>query len=116
MGWPEKVANLHGTEKRTYGEAVTYHADGQADQPVLGIFRDAHAELTLTGESEVSSRQPTLGVRLDDLATEPRPYQTHRVGLPTGDRVTIRGVLYEVHDEHPDGMGWTELLLHLAPV
>lgn len=47
------------------------------------------------------SVDPELGVRTAELALEPKK----------GDRVTIRGVLYEVWAVKRDGDGWRTLML-----
>ncbi len=94
-----------------FAEAVTY--DPRISAPTRGTFAargvfDADHELIFTEVpgSKIdapghSTTAPVIGMRPGELALDPKQ----------GDRITIRGVVYEVWDIHPDGDGWVDMIL-----
>lgn len=80
---------------------------GQPGYAIDGIFdRDQVTVLDEIAASEMqaaghSTSAPVLGIRLADLAAPPKQ----------GDRVTIRGVAYQVWDIHDDEDGYADLIL-----
>lgn len=74
---------------------------------VRGIF-DADHELIFTevANSEYSAAGhsttgPVIGLRASELGFEPKQ----------GDRLTIKGTIYRVHDVKSDGPDWRDLVL-----
>jgi hypothetical protein len=94
-----------------FAEPVTY--DPRVSAPSRGAFatrgifeRDHEVLFQEIAQSENqaaghSTFVPMLGVRTVELALEPKK----------GDRITIRGVVYEVFEPQSDGDGWFELML-----
>lgn len=94
-----------------FAEPVTY--DPRVSAPTRGVFaargvfdKDHEVMFTEVAGSENSAAghattAPVLGVRTSELALEPKK----------GDRVTIRGTLYEVWIPDTDGDGWVDLVL-----
>lgn len=94
-----------------FAEVVTYNplasAPSRAAFATRGTFDKDHEvifEEIAQSENNApghSTFVPMLGVRTVELELEPKK----------GDRVTIRGTLYQVYDVHPEGDGWAELIL-----
>ena len=87
---------------------MTYHraaATGGGDTPISGIFDEVFESVDPNSGATIISTHPVLGVKLSDLPT----------GSPgKGDRVTIRGLTYNVVDNHADGQGGSSLILKKA--
>lgn len=76
---------------------------GQPAYPARGVFSNRTIEVA-TEQGYVTSREPVLGIRLDEFAVPP----------VQDDRVALAGVSYLVHDVHPDGQGGADLILKRA--
>lgn len=103
MGWPDLAAAAHDASLSAFGESVTLRLAGQPEVTVQGIFTARYQPVTAPQNLSVSSSSPAVGVRDADLPAAPE----------RGDQVDLRGTTYQVHDIHPDGEGWSRLLLHL---
>ena len=78
---------------------------GGAPSNQFGIFTELPANFDLIGgEVDVSSRNPTLDVRLADMPGA-------GVGLLQGDIVVLRSRTFEVIDIQLDGAGAAKLIL-----
>ena len=94
-----------------FAEPVTYDprvsASTRGAFATRGVFdKDHEVMFTEVPSSENqaaghATTAPVLGVRTTELGLDPRK----------GDRVTIRGQLYEVWSPEPDGDGWVDLVL-----
>ncbi len=104
VDWNKATAGILDAAKGTFGVAVTYTPGVGAPVQIKGIFGNAQVEVDLGGESKSVVQQPSLGIKLADLAA-----------LPTKqDRVTVNAITYKVVDSQEDGEGGTLLLLHRA--
>lgn len=94
-----------------FSEIVTYDPrmswPGQPAFSSRGTFDADHEvlfEAIADSENKAaghSTTMPALGVRTVELGLTPKQ----------GDRVTIRGIVYDIWDVHPDGDGWADLIL-----
>lgn len=102
MNWLDLTDSVlkHSTE--TFGEAVTYWPKESPSFETTGVFDQAHIEVDPSSGMRIQSTTPRLGVRLSQLTAEPGE----------GDRVQIRGQVYEVVESQPDGQGGAVLILH----
>lgn len=89
-----------------FGESALYAPARGAPVTLTGIFDEAARTLTFEEGAAVSSTRQLLGVRLADFPVGVTPAQ--------GDRVTLRGAVYQVADVEPDGMGFAKLVLLAA--
>lgn len=101
-GFDKLTAGAQEHFKSTFGETVEYEPRLGGSLSVVGVFNDKALFVDPQTEQVVSSQQPTLGVKRSDLDAAPIK----------GDRVTIRGKKYLVHDSQEDGEGWLHLFLH----
>lgn len=87
----------------TFKTQATYTrvANG-ATTAVAGVFDNAHQSVDPQTGAQVTSTQPTFGIRLADLLAAP----------DSGDTVTIGATVYRVIDTQPDGQGGSTLILH----
>lgn len=101
---------LDETGPITYDPRVS--APNRSPFQTRGIFdRDHELIFTEVANSEYSAAGhstfgPVVAVRPSELGLVPKQ----------GDRVTIKGTLYRVHDVKTDGPDWTDLVLkeHIA--
>jgi len=91
------------TRPNVFGEWVHYLPAKGDEQRIRGIFDEAFQQVDASSQDPVSSTRPKLGVILSDLSDEPGP----------SDRVRIRGKLYSVIEDRPDGRGGATLYLEL---
>ena len=91
----------------TFGEAVTVSPivsqPGAESYEARGIFSNPAVEVP-TDQGYVTTRSPMLGIRLSEFSVPP----------VMGDRVTVGGVTYQVHDRQDDGHGAADLILRRA--
>jgi hypothetical protein len=85
----------------TFGKAVTYTPSVGSPRTIKGVFSRQSVEVTRGEYAGVSSFQPTLGIRLADLATAPTSL----------DRVTVSGTEYRIVECQEDGQGGALLIL-----
>lgn len=100
MAFADTVESLlHPAVFDTFGEPASVN-----DTVLTGIFTAAHEGVDVSTGVPVSTVQPVLEVRKQDLAN----------GVEQGDPVTVRGLGYVVVDVRPDGHGTMKLFLHRA--
>ena len=99
---------------------VYTRAAGGVPFEVVGVFDDAYDTLVLnaeSGEPEMATIQPVIGVRLSQfvaaqvaagLTPQPLPLQSDRLAIPRISKT------YLVTNVQPDGKGWAFLSLNLA--
>lgn len=101
MTWQAAVNRILDASNRVFGESVIYTPDGGQPFSITGIFDVAHIEVDPDTGAAVTSAEPVLGLKRDDLAAEPKPR----------DSVTVRGIQYRIVDKQPDGQGGINLIL-----
>lgn len=106
MNWDAMANRMLGAAVRAFSstaDAVTWLAAGVEPGTPLpnAVFDTAHIEVDADTGAQVSSVNPTLGVRLSDLPNTPT----------SADRVRVRGVLYRIADVVPDGVAGSLLIL-----
>lgn len=91
---------------RALGEAVTYTPGVGAPVVLTGPFDAAYVVVDPSGAEQpgASSSSPAVSLRVADLPSDPS--EDHDA------RVTVRSVVYRIHEVKPDGMGLVVLLLH----
>lgn len=88
------------------GGPVTYSPSVGAPVDVTGVFDAAYVRVDL-GQIGVSSSGPAVFLRRSDLPSDPSE--------DPGATVTVKGVVYSIHEVQPDGEGGgVLLLLHVA--
>lgn len=102
MNWLDLTDTIlkHSTE--TFGESVVYWPKAAPSFETQGVFDAAFITVDPSSGIRIQSTTPRLGVRLSQLPCEPAE----------GDRVEIRGRVYDVVEAQPDGQGGAVLLLH----
>lgn len=101
MNWLELTDALLKQTTATFGERVVYWPASEPSFEIRAVF-DASFQMVDAGGAMIQSTQPRLGVRLSEFAQEPRE----------GDRVEVRGTIYDVIEYQPDGQGGASLMLH----
>lgn len=98
MSFGQLISDTLDTCKQVFGEEVTLHREGEADEPLDGLFKEAHQELDpQTGDLVVTSSQPSVRVKIADLPGGE---------LLDGDaEISVRGTRYAITDQHPIGYG-----------
>jgi hypothetical protein len=99
MAFPDLTPGLHSAVFSVFGEPVVVNG-----VTATGVFTAAHEAVDVSAGVPVSSTQPVLEMREQDMPE----------GIEEGDAVTVRGVSYVVADVRPDGYGVLKLLLHKA--
>ena len=88
--------------KDCLGEAVTYKYKSGGQTKIRGIFDNAHIAVDPNTDQFVSSQQPILGIKLNDLKQPPAK----------GDTIIIGSKEYRVTDSQEDGVAGSSLFLH----
>jgi hypothetical protein len=104
MNWSEITDSILKHTSETFGERVVYWPSCEPSFEIRAVF-DASFQMVDAGGAMIQSTQPRLGVRLSQFSQDPRE----------GDRVEVRGTIYDVIEFHPDGQGGANLLLHRCP-
>jgi hypothetical protein len=109
MSFVDLLESTDRTVMRTLGEksedaTIVYASGVGAAVPVDGVF-DAAYRRENAGEAGVSTSEPAVFLRLEDLPSDPR------TDSPT---VTINGTAYAVREVEPDGDGGVRLFLQEA--
>jgi len=102
MSFADQVGLLLDGCKSAFGEACEYRPLTGAPYAVTGIFNLISADVLGAPGVAVQSHEPTLGVKLADLAAAPKQ----------GDKVLIRAVEYRIARLEDDGEGGSLLFLH----
>lgn len=102
MNWLDLTDSVlkHSTE--TFGERVVYWPRESPSFEINGVFDAAYILVDPQSGVTIQSTTPRLGVRLSTLPMPPEE----------GDRVEVRGVVYEITESQPDGQGGAVLILH----
>lgn len=101
MSFGDLTAQVHAQIQSTFGETIVYEPLSGGSFSIEGVFNDRYTGVDPATEQLVTSVQPTLGVKLSDLAAPPAK----------GDFVTIRNVKYRIREIQEDGEGWINLFL-----
>lgn len=99
--WTKLTDSVLKLSTAVFGERVIYCPSSEPSFEIRAIF-DAKFEMVDPGGVLVQSAQPRLGVWLSQFAQDPSE----------GDRVEVRGTLYDVTEFQPDGQGGATLMLH----
>jgi len=104
--WESVVDRAAAAAERAFGEssACTYTPTVGAPYAVPLVFEAVTERVDPDTGAAVLSNQPEIGVRLSQMAALP----------VRGDRVTVRGVVYQVVEAMFDGQGTATLRLHRA--
>lgn len=98
-------STLLAASQTAFGEPVTYTAAGGAPLALTGVFLAAYKDVTFSEGAAVTTVRPVLDMRLSAFGA---------IAPAQGDRVTVRGAVYNVADLQPDGIGGVRLILQLA--
>jgi len=104
MGRPalESEAELAGMfDPGEFGQLATFTAPDGSSFDVDVIFDRVHYQAEVDAETHVSTSQPQVQGRTEDLTSVRR-----------GFRVAVDGELFRVHERQDDGTGVTTILLH----
>lgn len=103
MAFTDLVSSLDAAVLGTMGVPTTYApaATGQPI-PVTGVFNAAYVRAD-AGEAGVSTAEPMVFYRLEDLPVDPE------LDFP---EIVIDGVSYEIAEVKKDGQGGVRLCLH----
>jgi hypothetical protein len=101
MNWSDLTDTILKHTSETFGERVVYWPAEEPSFEIMAVF-DAAFQMVDAGGAMVQSTQPRLGVRLSQFSQDPRE----------GDRVEVRGTIYDVVEFQPDGQGGASLMLH----
>lgn len=101
MNWLELTDALLTQATSTFGERVVYWPASEPSFEITAIFDATFQMLEPGGNAMIQSTQPRLGVKLSDFACPPAE----------GDRVEVRGTIYDVVEYQPDGQGGAMLML-----
>ena len=102
MSYADDVIAARRVALATFGEPVTYTPLVGTPVTPTGIFGDQYVLASGSAQAGVSTSNPAVFLLLEDLPTDPREDK------PT---LTVRGVVYRVHEKLPDGMGGIVLAL-----
>lgn len=105
------MGNLHDTlaadlqnvffNPNDFGEVAIYFPKSGPNYNINTIFEEAYQDVNLNGEIDISSTHPMAWV-----------YDVNIVGGPhKGDQIQIRGNMYTIKDNQPDGVGVMALWL-----
>jgi hypothetical protein len=104
LGFRDGLAPMQRRLFAEFGEQVTYTPAKQAARVITAVFRAEGQRLFLETGQEVTTKQPLLDVREEDLA----PFRV----LPDRDEVLVRGRRWTVQEVfEDDGEGILSLLL-----
>lgn len=101
MNWLELTDAVLTHTTATFGERVVYWPASEPSFEIRAIFEAAFTMVDPGGNAIIQSTQPRLGVKLSDFAMTPAE----------GDRVEVRGTVYDVTEYQPDGQGGALLML-----
>lgn len=106
MGFTDLVERADVAVRAHLGGDITYTPSVGAPVQVRGVFDAAYVRVDL-GQIGVSSSGPAVFLKRADLPSDPSD--------DAGARVTVKGVVYSIHEVQPDGEGGgVLLLLHVA--
>ena len=102
--WERVVDRAAAAAERVFGEESPplYTPTAGAPYPIPLVFEALTERVDPDTGAVVLSHQPEIGVRMSQMQSTP----------VRGDRVTIRGVLYQVIEPTFDGQGTATLRLH----
>ncbi|MBO3274133.1 head-tail joining protein [Pseudomonas schmalbachii] len=110
MTWQQMADRMLGVALRTFDEVETHEVAyfvggvGEGVRLPWAVFDKAHLVIDPETQAVVSSTNPALGVRLQDMP-----------GMPTRrDTVRVRDVLYRIDDVQQDGVSGAVLILRRA--
>lgn len=98
--WPAVADRVMVAARDTFAVSATYRPVTGAAYTVRVIHHAPHLQVDLESGSAVTSTAPTFGVRVADLAREPRP----------GDRLVYGGKTYRVQAAEFDGQAGYRLV------
>lgn len=102
MSFLAKASRMLDVTKRSLGEKVTYrHKDG-ASVEIFGVWSNQFELLDADTQTMVVSSQTNIGVKLADLADQPKQ----------DDEIDFQGVAYRVVDVQEDGQGAAQIFLY----
>ena len=102
MNWLDLTDTVLKHSTNTFGERVVYWPAEAPSFEIQGVFDAAFISVDPSSGVTIQSTTPRLGVRLSAFQNEPAE----------GDRVEIRGQVYDVSEYQPDGQGGAVLILH----
>lgn len=96
------ACNILDAAKSCFGEDVLYVPKVGTPLNIRGIFDNQFEQIDPDTEIVISSNQPTLGIKLNDLPLPPAK----------GDKVFVRDIEYRIVDSQEDGVAGSLLFLH----
>ena len=101
MSFKDLVGNLLEVAIPTFGEVVEYRPQTGGRYSLRAVLDRSFAQLDPETQIPVSINQPRLGIKLSDIAGEPRQ----------GDTVRVNQESFRVNEIQEDGQGGAYLLL-----
>ena len=106
MSFRDKTDKLLDTalSESFFGEKdkVKYRPQSGGTFTIRGIFDESWQEIDVDTQVTLSSTQPNIGIKLNELAKKPL----------IGDLLTVRFIDFKVVDVNEDGQGGATLFLH----
>jgi hypothetical protein len=102
MSWKDMADRVLTKTIQAFKTTATYTpADGSGEVEIDGVFDTPFQSINPSTGAAVISTQPTFGIRLDDLESDPT----------AGDEITIESQDYLVISFEEDGQGGARLVL-----
>lgn len=104
MGWNDKTNRLLDVAMGAFNvtNSATFHPAKGASFTARAIWDGLYQAVDPETNAVVTSTQPRIDVKLNDLEQEPK----------LGDRVEIKNIMYDIIELQKDGQGAATLMLH----